>query len=195
MGETTPSDSVAEKQWPELVDDACLLVGHFMRSWSHLEYTVAWLIEKLATTDIAAGFILSANMDVRGKIQAAKSLVDVSGRKKDANFRTDAVAVFNRISKLSEKRNVVAHSPFEPRRGGVEFERVVAKSSLNVDGEIWSKEDFKEFIAQMELLCHLLSWIAWHLDATILSDFPEPSTADQNLLELRRRLMPPPLRP
>ena len=129
-------------------DTACLLVGRFIQDWSFVEFEINKDIQKLVGLESLEGPILTANMQVRDKIFALKTLLHVFAAN-DAD-RAVSVEILKRASDMSAHRNTVAHNMFwRHEGGGVEFSITKAKGKLSFPNVIWSESDFAEKTAAM----------------------------------------------
>lgn len=141
-------------------NEACRLVGRFIYHWALLESTLNSGVRKVLGLGVLEGAIVANNMQCRAKIHIIKTYVNLVGDGAEA-WRKVAVKNLEAIASMSDKRNVVAHVPFGPHKGGgVDFITIKAKGKLAFPDMVWSKADFNRE-------CHLMSDLAEALDQTI----------------------------
>lgn len=121
---------------------AFVLVGSFMGYFALLEAGINSAVGEVLEVEMPKLAIISRNMTLNDKINALRALVDfyVFDKEKAATFDRWAL----RARKLSEYRNMVAHTPFRasPTSDGVEFFTVEAKKQLKFPTVDWSVDDF-----------------------------------------------------
>jgi hypothetical protein len=121
---------------------AFTLVGSFMGFFAVLEAGINSAVGEVLEVEVPKLAIISRNMTLNDKINALRALVDfyVYDKEKAATFDRWAL----RARKLSEYRNMVAHTPFRasPSSDGVEFFTVEAKKQLKFPTIDWSIDDF-----------------------------------------------------
>jgi len=119
-----------------------------MQDWAFVEAALGRGIRKLIGAQSVEGTILTANMQVRDKIFAMKTLLHVFTPSEDN--RAACVSLMNRIGALNTHRNTVAHNMFWAHEtGGVEFSITKAKGRLSFPVVIWKEEDFSNRSAEM----------------------------------------------
>jgi hypothetical protein len=124
-------------------DHACLLVGRFMYQFALLEAAVDNAIGNLLRIRSLENQILVRNIEFSRKINILKSAVSLGGKKEEKG------RLLNRIAKVSEIRNVIAHNVFGPDKGGIRFLTVAAKSELKFPETFYTEERFGEMIREM----------------------------------------------
>ena len=126
------------------------LVGEFMHEWSLLEHQINKGLQKLLGLPGMEGTIVTANMQVRDKIQALKTLLHLFSVGDD---EAAALNLMTRIANMSGDRNVVAHNMFWPHKdGGVEFSLTKAKGVLQFPNGVWGAKQFAEKRVRMAVL-------------------------------------------
>lgn len=136
---------------PEITDEKmCELVGSFMRKWAFLESRMNMSIEELLSMGSLGGAIVTANLEVRAKIQILRSVVSLY-HPGDPQAEKQAKKDIEAIAGLSEDRNIVAHNPFSRTDDltGVQFMRTTARSSLKFLDYEWSPAQFLEKEVEM----------------------------------------------
>lgn len=147
------------------IEVAFAQVGEFMFHWAYLEHGLNSAVQKLLRLGSMEGAIATANIQVRDKINIVKTAVNHRAAHTMPTWTADSVKVINRVSTLSEDRNLVAHNFFAPVEArGLHFYKVRAKSGLDFSGVIWSAEDLKRRVREMVSLAHKLSKIVEELE-------------------------------
>jgi len=130
-------------QWRAKAEQSFRLVGEFMYHFAMLESTLDELLRRMMGLEIISALILSANLDMSKKITLA-----ICGMPYQHNTSIDtnkAIKDLNKIRGISDDRNIVAHTFFGPTASGdgVEFNRTIAKASLDITPIIWSTAEFE----------------------------------------------------
>lgn len=144
------------KGWPEApldIVDAHRLVGCFMASWAELETVLDVAIRRILKIEVVAMSILSVNLQMVSKIYTARCAISMFGEQ-EASWQKAAQKVLVEIGKMSELRNMVAHTYFaiSSDKTAVEFYRIKATSKLTVPDEFWTPDDFSTHLMGMSSL-------------------------------------------
>lgn len=144
------------KEWPKApldLVDAHRLVGCFMGSWAQLETVLDVAIRRILKIEVVAMSILSVNLQMVAKIYTARCAISVFGEQ-EASWQKDAQKVLVEIGKMSELRNMVAHTYFaiSADKAAVEFYRIKATSKLTTPEEFWTPDDFSAHVMRMSSL-------------------------------------------
>lgn len=144
------------KGWPEApldIVDVHRLVGCFMASWAQLETVLDVAIRRILKIEVVAMSILSVNLQMVAKIYTARCAISVFG-KQEASWQKGAQKVLVEIGKMSELRNMVAHTYFgiSADKTAVEFYRIKATSKLTTPDEFWTPDDFSTHVMVMSSL-------------------------------------------
>jgi hypothetical protein len=136
---------------PDSDRDACLWVGQFMRDWSFVEHAITKGLRELVGVEVLDGAILLANMQVRDKMSALKTLLNAYAPTEED--RVKFAALMNRAESMSTQRNIVAHNMFWIHEsGGVEFSIKKAKGKLSFPKVVWSEKDFESRYSEMHAI-------------------------------------------
>lgn len=121
---------------------AFTLVGGFMGYFALLEAGINGALGDVLDVAPPKLSIITRNMSLNDKINALRSLVNyyVTDKAKADEFDKWAV----RARKISEARNIVAHTAFRasPKTDGVEFFTIEAKKHLKFAETDWTVEEF-----------------------------------------------------
>lgn len=136
-------------------DEAYRQVGRFMSAWAFLESELNAGIRTLSGLGSMESAIITANMQVRDKINALRTLLVLFSLEEDEKA---AERLMTKIGNMSKDRNTVAHTMFWPQEkgSGVEFSRIKARGKLETLSVIWSAKQFDEKVARMHELQHQL---------------------------------------
>lgn len=167
MSETDPAHQ-SEGSWRK----ACQLVGEFMWHWASLEQEVNKSYRKLLRIKGINGYIAVANITLRDKISAIRTVVHMAAAElswwRAADKDLTAIATMN-----NERRNLVAHNAFMGHSsGGVEFLIIKAKGKLDIPDVVWTPEEFEQVFAEVERLRERLKETT---SAVLGPDLPPPS--------------------
>lgn len=157
-------------------DHACLLVGRFMYNFALLEAAVDSAIGNLLRIRSLQNQILVRNIDFSRKIYILKSAVSLSGKK------DEKVRLLNKIAKVSETRNEIAHNVFGPEKGGIRFLTVAARSELKFPETFYTTERFGEMTGEL---------ISLGARLTAMVEEMEKPTANALAAIMRNALSPP----
>lgn len=132
-------------------DEAYRQVGRFMSAWAFLESQLNVGIRTLSGLDSMESAIITANMQVRDKINALRTLLVLFSLAEDEKAAGRLMA---KIENMSKDRNTVAHTMFWPQKkgSGVEFSRIKARGKLETLSVVWSTKQFDEKVARMHEL-------------------------------------------
>lgn len=121
---------------------AFLLVGAYIGHFALLEMGINNAIQQVLNLNPAAAMIVTRNMTFDEKIKNLRALVNFYVFDKEQAKRFDRLAQDSR--KISEERNIIAHTPFHasPASDGVVFYVRSANSTLKTDDMDWSVDDF-----------------------------------------------------
>jgi hypothetical protein len=121
---------------------AFALIGEFMFHWAVLESEINRSIHQLLNLDGPTGYITTANMGLRDKLNLVRTLLHFYCNGSDAWVK-DANKELDKIGAMSAHRNLVAHTLFGPHKGGgVSFMTIKAKGKFDLPEVIWKPEDF-----------------------------------------------------
>lgn len=125
---------------------AFLLVGAYIGHFALLEVGINDAIKTVLKLDTAASLIVTRNMTFDEKIKNLRSLVRFFVHDKEQSKKFDELA--KEARKISELRNLIAHTPFHGSQitDGVSFFVTKASSSLELENLDWSIEEFVERI-------------------------------------------------
>lgn len=125
---------------------AFLLVGAYIGHFALLELGINNAIKTVLKLDIAASLIVTRNMTFDEKLKNLRALVKAFVPDKGEAKRFDDLA--KEARKISELRNIIAHTPFHgsPTSDGVRFFVTRASSSLELEDLDWSIDEFVEQI-------------------------------------------------
>jgi hypothetical protein len=127
-------------------DRAYRLVGKFMSDWAFLEYELNQGIRRLADLGTLETVAITANMQVRDKIHALKTLLNLFHPEDDA---ADIDSLMTKIGNMAGDRNTLAHTMFYGHEKGVELSMTKAKGKLQATSVIWPTKQFAEKGARM----------------------------------------------
>lgn len=125
---------------------AFLLVGAYIGHFALLELGINNALKTVLKLDVAASLIVTRNMTFDEKIKNLRALVKAFVRNKEEAKRFDELA--KEARKISELRNVIAHTPFHGSSitDGVSFFVTKASSTLELEDLDWSIDQFVEQI-------------------------------------------------
>lgn len=156
-----PNDTTVQAQY---------LVGRFMYHWGNMEFALNRALGKALELNSPQTFIVARNMQLRDKVNALKTLIDLGGPTiAGARVIKALVALANLAN---DSRNIVAHEAFWPTTDGkaVEFARIQAKGKFKVPDTVWTPEDFEDkFSRLIELQGILLNEIGNALASNALA--------------------------
>jgi hypothetical protein len=95
--------------------EAWWYVGRFMSSFATIEAGVDRALYELFDLDLILYSLLTSNLDLRKKLIFVRAAMEQQG------LQDSAVAVVNKIHKLHDIRNMLAHSQFTISGEGIEF--------------------------------------------------------------------------
>ncbi|UHS60600.1 hypothetical protein HRR99_03230 [Agrobacterium vaccinii] len=131
---------------------AFTLVGAYMGYFAVLELAINDAVGDVLDIDQAKLSIITRNMSLNDKINTLRSLVNfyVFDKTKAKEFDNWAL----KARKISEARNIVAHTAFRasPKTDGVEFFTIEAKKQLKFAETDWSVDDFIDRIDEINLI-------------------------------------------
>lgn len=132
-------------------DEAYRLVGRFMSAWAFLESQLNAGIGTLSGLDSIESAIITANMQVRDKINTLRTLLVLFSLEEDGEA---AERLMKKIENMSTDRNTVAHTMFWPQKegSGVEFSRIKARGKLERRLVVWPAKQFDDKVARMHEL-------------------------------------------
>jgi hypothetical protein len=144
---------------------ACELVGRFFYHFGRVDLQLDEAITKLFKLDPAYAPIITSNIDFVRKVnivEAAVALQANSGKP----ISVDVEKIFGTIRGMNNPpRQVVAHSPFEETKAGVQFKRTVAKGGeLKAEDPLWTETKFEEHFKTLQRLEGELTQIIGELE-------------------------------
>lgn len=121
---------------------AFLLVGAYIGHFALLEMGINNAIQQVLNLNPAGAMIVTRNMTFDEKIKNLRALVNFYVVDQEQAKLFDRLALQAR--KISEDRNIVAHTPFSASAAsdGVVFYVLSANSTLKTDDMDWSVDDF-----------------------------------------------------
>jgi hypothetical protein len=156
----------------DATNKACLLVGQFMWRWALLESAVNGAYRKLLKLKGVEGHIATANITLRDKVAAVRTVVhiacqpDTEKRPEEAEWWKAADRDLIAITTMNgNRRNVVAHNLFGGHEsGGVDFLIIKAKGKFAVPDVVWTPEDFDAVFLEIDHLCIRVREITEHIE-------------------------------
>jgi len=138
---------------------ASALVGSYMLGFAAMESAINSCIEEAFGLSGADIFVLSSNLNFRGKINILKTINNE--RQASDNAKRRVSSILERAAKHSTSRNVIAHSLFGPEqeksgRQTVSFLRTSATGKLKLEPISWPYDKFDQCDAQFNELHHKL---------------------------------------
>lgn len=131
---------------------AFTLVGAFMGYFALLEVGINSAVGDILDIDQAKLSIITRNMSLNEKINTLRSLVNfyVFDKAKAEEFDKWALSA----RKISEARNIVAHTAFRASSNtdGVEFFTIEAKKHLKVVETHWTIDEFLALIDEINMI-------------------------------------------
>jgi hypothetical protein len=142
----------------EPLDEACRLVGRFLKHYAIMERALDLAIGKLLGLQGSTIDIIGANITVAKKVEvlfsAEKFLAAIPEKGRERFLEKTR----GRILALNDDRVIVAHSPFDPGpNGGVSFRKVVTRDELKF-------RDVPYSLQKIECKCKLAVGLATDLD-------------------------------
>jgi hypothetical protein len=140
---------------------ACELVGGFMNGFAYLESDLNDSLAQILSLGQIEAIIVTNNMQMRGKLHALKTVINLRGVSED--WRAQAITTANAIGTIADERNIVAHVPFgvDDARNTVHFLPVRAKGKLNFPEMHWTEGQFlkidqkiRDIRAELETITH-----------------------------------------
>ncbi len=151
-----------------------------MNHWSFLEASLNEGIGVLLGMNDLETTIATLNMDMKGKINVIKTAVNL---KSPRDWAASAVQDISAVQKMSELRNMVAHTCFGSHEsGGVIFLTTKARGKLKFPETIWSPADFEAHFREMDRLYGRVKFIIGGLRAKPIN---------RNLIEAIARALEP----
>jgi hypothetical protein len=141
----------------KITEEECQrMVGEFMQTFSFLEDKINRIIKDIADLNTVEGTILIANISFRDKSNSLKTLLNFFLiAEKDRKIIS---TIFKKIEKVSTYRNQVAHNMFwaSDDGSGLVFGITKSKGDLSMPDIVWTKNDFKNRIGEIENIISVL---------------------------------------
>jgi hypothetical protein len=134
---------------------AFMRVGEFLNWFSQLELQMDESIVSVLGLEPLAGRLLLSYVTCRKKCDFLKQLANLADLGFTAQELKDAEKTINRIQKLHDTRNVLAHSFFKAEAEGVKFIKAEKKLAADTSRTI-NEETFKRYRNEMADL-----WEEW----------------------------------
>jgi hypothetical protein len=118
------------------------LVGQFFHTWAKMEQALHSAIGSALSIDATKVQVLAVNINFQNKLYVLSTLVSLGQAFTDDEKQTYSKTI--EAFRNNAKRNMIAHTPFEPHEAGVLFEIVKARGSLKADSEAWDVKKFED---------------------------------------------------
>ena len=160
LGDRTPED-----------DEACRLVGRFLKHFSVLETAMDKGLGKLLGLEQGVVDILSTTIPFAQKVNTSLSAENLLAALPEKQRVKAIKGLHGAIYKLNDKRKLFAHLPFVPMDSGVKFRRVIANGKYNIMEELFTATKIDE-------LCLAALTVASELDGLIETMKPYEASTD-----------------
>jgi hypothetical protein len=144
------------------------LVGQFFHTWAKMEQALHNAIGLALGIDATKVQILAVNTDFENKLFILSTLIDANpaftAEQRKEHFKT--IETFRK----NAKRNMIAHSSFEPDESGVRFEKVKARKKFEPVSEVWDMKKFEAEATTVNSFRSFLEQLGNHFKAHVLTE-------------------------
>ena len=128
-------------------------IGHVIVQWGNLEYLISLMIHVLLDKDYddPTGFIVTAHMTFRAKMDVIKSLTDVLSTVEQYTHLVKFKKLGTRIDKLEAKRNTIVHGlwMYDAENNCASVGRGSARGTIKTSVEEFSVEKIEDLATEI----------------------------------------------